>query len=676
VRNQALLVDGTVDLTAGLVVRGLLVEKLSDTARACLAYMVREEGRTVPRDELLCEVWGYLRGVRSRAVDTVVKLIRKAVEVDPAAPRHLLTERGIGYRWASARRAVPPSSSLVGRDAELGWLAGATSRLLVVAGPPGIGKSALAASTGRRVVDLAGVHGPAAALRRLGAELFPGAGLATVPELARHIRSGGPRELCIDHPEEAGPALAEALTRLTESTKLGLLVATRDLRGWGGEVRVLRTLRRADAKTLLIREAGSDVPGVDSLLTVLEGLPLALVVAGRTLRRAPPESLLALPEAWLDGALRGSLEICWRGMDPELGRALGMLSLFEAGFSSAAARGVVGDGVAGAIGWLLDRGLVHWTGDRFRILRPIRARAIAALAPKDLETGREAVVAWLASTSAAAGPSIHRALDGYASDLEAALRRPEDPGVVGPLAHGLAALRYYEGDSAGMLRAAVVLASVDDPHWALHGALWRALDLLGRGHAGLASKDLKRVVLPEGASASLCFFHGSTIVRTRLLIGDGSGALSAAQELVRVALRAGCAEMVGRAWADVAMCARRAGEDALAREACDRALPLLQAVRERTHEARVLLIRGRMDLEAGATEEALERLRAGLDCGSPRLEAMVRVAIGEALAATGQRDEAIDALRVAWTMAMAFSDRNTSDDAEEALARMGCGPAA
>jgi two-component system alkaline phosphatase synthesis response regulator PhoP len=52
----------------------------------------------VSRTDLLREVWGYASGAVSRTVDTHVAELRRKLEEDPAAPRHILTVRKVGYR--------------------------------------------------------------------------------------------------------------------------------------------------------------------------------------------------------------------------------------------------------------------------------------------------------------------------------------------------------------------------------------------------------------------------------------------------------------------------------------------------------------------------------------------------------------------------------------------------
>jgi DNA-binding response OmpR family regulator len=65
-----------------------------------LGALLRHEGGVVGRGELLREVWGYHESVLSRTLDTHVGELRRKLEPDPAAPRHILTVRKTGYRLA------------------------------------------------------------------------------------------------------------------------------------------------------------------------------------------------------------------------------------------------------------------------------------------------------------------------------------------------------------------------------------------------------------------------------------------------------------------------------------------------------------------------------------------------------------------------------------------------
>ena len=60
--------------------------------------LLRRHGKIASRLDLLQEVWEYSAAVVTRTVDTHIGELRRKVERDPAAPRHILTVRKAGYR--------------------------------------------------------------------------------------------------------------------------------------------------------------------------------------------------------------------------------------------------------------------------------------------------------------------------------------------------------------------------------------------------------------------------------------------------------------------------------------------------------------------------------------------------------------------------------------------------
>ncbi|HEX8151479.1 MAG TPA: helix-turn-helix domain-containing protein, partial [Thermoanaerobaculia bacterium] len=67
-----------------------------DRARRPLFLARRDQ--VVTRNELMRDVWGYADSVVSRTVDTHVAELRRKLERDPRAPRHILTVKKVGYR--------------------------------------------------------------------------------------------------------------------------------------------------------------------------------------------------------------------------------------------------------------------------------------------------------------------------------------------------------------------------------------------------------------------------------------------------------------------------------------------------------------------------------------------------------------------------------------------------
>ena len=65
-----------------------------------LAFLCGSGGRVLSRDELLRKVWGLAHGGQGQTVDNFVAQLRVKLEADPDRPKHLLTVRGSGYRFA------------------------------------------------------------------------------------------------------------------------------------------------------------------------------------------------------------------------------------------------------------------------------------------------------------------------------------------------------------------------------------------------------------------------------------------------------------------------------------------------------------------------------------------------------------------------------------------------
>ena len=85
---------GTLELrTADSVIHLTLMES------ELLRHMVRNDGRVVSRKQILEEVWGLHEDTDTRAIDNFMVRLRRYIEDDPAEPRHLLTVRGVGYRF-------------------------------------------------------------------------------------------------------------------------------------------------------------------------------------------------------------------------------------------------------------------------------------------------------------------------------------------------------------------------------------------------------------------------------------------------------------------------------------------------------------------------------------------------------------------------------------------------
>jgi DNA-binding response OmpR family regulator len=88
-----------VDFTRLELHTGKEVIRLTVMEAELLAYLVRNAGRPVSRKEILERVWGLREDTDTRAIDNFVVRLRRYLEEDSANPRHLLTVRGVGYRF-------------------------------------------------------------------------------------------------------------------------------------------------------------------------------------------------------------------------------------------------------------------------------------------------------------------------------------------------------------------------------------------------------------------------------------------------------------------------------------------------------------------------------------------------------------------------------------------------
>jgi len=67
-----------------------------------LRYLIEHEGKRLSRKALLADVWGLHQDTDTRAIDNFIVRLRRYIEDDPSRPRHLLTVRGVGYRFVAS----------------------------------------------------------------------------------------------------------------------------------------------------------------------------------------------------------------------------------------------------------------------------------------------------------------------------------------------------------------------------------------------------------------------------------------------------------------------------------------------------------------------------------------------------------------------------------------------
>ncbi|KUP27562.1 response regulator transcription factor [Kocuria rhizophila] len=98
--------DVTVDLATHSVTRavagGVKQIRLTPTEWQVMEVLLRNAGKLVTRQTLLTHVWGTEHVQDSGYLRLYISQLRKKLEADPANPRHILTEQGMGYRLVGA----------------------------------------------------------------------------------------------------------------------------------------------------------------------------------------------------------------------------------------------------------------------------------------------------------------------------------------------------------------------------------------------------------------------------------------------------------------------------------------------------------------------------------------------------------------------------------------------
>jgi two-component system KDP operon response regulator KdpE len=88
-------------------VEGKLV-KLRPTEYRLLYHLVQNAGWVATHDQILAKVWGYEYRDEPHYVRLYVNYLREKLEKDPANPKYILTERGVGYRFVDYKRSPEP----------------------------------------------------------------------------------------------------------------------------------------------------------------------------------------------------------------------------------------------------------------------------------------------------------------------------------------------------------------------------------------------------------------------------------------------------------------------------------------------------------------------------------------------------------------------------------------
>lgn len=91
--------DCEVDFDRAEVRRGGKPTEVTALQLRLLAALIRSRGRVLTREQLIQQAWGDDTYIGDRVVDTHILNLRKKIEPTPAAPKFLLSVRGMGYRF-------------------------------------------------------------------------------------------------------------------------------------------------------------------------------------------------------------------------------------------------------------------------------------------------------------------------------------------------------------------------------------------------------------------------------------------------------------------------------------------------------------------------------------------------------------------------------------------------
>src|ERR671926_160637 len=95
--------DLTIDFARNRVIVRGTEEPLTATEHRLLYHLVTNAGRLMPSEILLARVWGPEYREEEHYVRLYVSYLRNKLEPDPAHPRYILTEKGLGYRFVDFR---------------------------------------------------------------------------------------------------------------------------------------------------------------------------------------------------------------------------------------------------------------------------------------------------------------------------------------------------------------------------------------------------------------------------------------------------------------------------------------------------------------------------------------------------------------------------------------------
>ena len=93
--------DITIDLKSREVQRSGEIVHLTTLEFNLLKFLIDHRGEVVTRDQILDEAWGREVVVAYRTIDPHIVHLRQKIEIEPASPKHILSVRGVGYKFVA-----------------------------------------------------------------------------------------------------------------------------------------------------------------------------------------------------------------------------------------------------------------------------------------------------------------------------------------------------------------------------------------------------------------------------------------------------------------------------------------------------------------------------------------------------------------------------------------------
>ena len=103
-RDRFSFADKIVDFDAQELQVGAKKYPLTLMEANLLRYLVQHEGKAISRKNMLEDVWNLREDTDTRAIDHFIARLRKYIEKEPSRPRHVLTVRGVGYKFVANPR--------------------------------------------------------------------------------------------------------------------------------------------------------------------------------------------------------------------------------------------------------------------------------------------------------------------------------------------------------------------------------------------------------------------------------------------------------------------------------------------------------------------------------------------------------------------------------------------